>query len=391
MYIPYEGERYCAFIDECGNFGYKFEKTGCSSHFIVSAVIIEYDSVDYVRKEIEILRKKYFGNGEMKSSSLSHSKRFLIIQDLVNIDFKFLSIVIDKKQIIHPSGLDYKKTYYKYLNNNLYKQIKLFYPYIEVYSDNHGSESFMLEFERYVNSQPNCSLLDEFKFEFVDSKKEPLVQLADIISGTISFGFEESKICKEYQGYYNLLKSKIKSIDIWPLTYENYLLNLDKIDKSNYDNKIASHCIRLAIKYIKGHEKSEELEDKHRIKILNYLLNEIYSFNSKRYISANELLKYLNDNMGANYNGQTFKTNIIAKLRDQNVIISSSSTGYKIPISEKELYSYTNKTIGNIMPMLERLSKCRERILSLTDNNLDILDAKEYEKVKRFFDEIYQL
>lgn len=390
MYIPYDGERYCAFIDESGNFGYKFDKSGCSSHFIVTAIIVKYDKVEFLRNEIDKIRNKHFGSGEIKSSRINHNKRFEIIQELVNQEFQIMVFVINKKQINPLSGLGYKKTYYKYLNNLLYKQIKLFYPYIEVYSDNHGSESYMMEFENYVRNQDKYAILDEFCFSFVNSKNEPLIQLADIICGTISFGFEESKICNDYKAYYNLLKSKIKSIDLWPLTYENYLKNLDKLDKSNFDSKISSHCIRLAVKYIKEHEKTKDSEDKHRVLILNYLLNELYSFNSKRYISAHELLNYINNSMGANYNSQTFKTNIIAKLRDRNVIISSSATGYKIPISEKELYSYTNKTLSNIMPMLERLNKCRERILSLTDNNLDILDAQEYIKIKRFFDEIYK-
>lgn len=390
--MPYDGKRFCAFIDETGNFGYKFEENGCSSHFIVSAVIVEFCKVDSLRNEVDKIRCKYFGNGEMKSSRISrdHSKRFKIIQDLIQLDFQILSIIIDKRKIYPDSGLTYKKTYYKYLNNLLYKQIKLFYPYIEVFSDNHGSDTYMLEFQNYVNSQEKYNLLDEFSFQFVDSKSESLIQVADIIAGTLSFGYEQSKLCNEYKGYYNLLKSKIKSIDIWPILYENYLKNLNLIDKSDYDDKIATHCIRLAVKYIKEHDKTNESEEKHRVRILNYLLNEIYSFNSKRYISANELIKYLNENMGTNYNGQTFKTNIIARLRDEDVIISSSPTGYKIPISERELYSYANKTLGVIMPMLGRLNKCRERILSLTDNNLDILEAKEYNKIKKYFDEVYK-
>lgn len=39
-----------AFIDEFGSFGFKFEDEGCSTHFIITAIIVDKDD-----KEVRIM------------------------------------------------------------------------------------------------------------------------------------------------------------------------------------------------------------------------------------------------------------------------------------------------------------------------------------------------
>ncbi len=64
------------------------------------------------------------------------------------------------------------------------------------------------------------------------------------------------------------------------------------------------------------------------------------------------------------------------------MIISSSSKGYKIPISEKDVHLYTNHSLSVILPMIDRLKKCRNRILSITDKKLDIFANPEFLNIK---------
>jgi len=389
MYIPGVNENYCAYIDETGNYGFSFEAQGTSSHFIITAIIVKSEDVDILNKSIDIIRSKFFSEGEMKSSNVSknHTRRFEILRELVKLDFKVFCLVVDKQKIYEDSAImDFKKSFMKYLNGILHKELRLLYKNLEIWSDSHGSEEFMIGFDKYINNMPTYSIFDEYKFHFVDSKFESLIQLADIICGTISFGFEKVKKCEEYRGYYSLLKSRIIALKVWPLDYENYLINLDLINKSEFDIKIAPYCLRLATRYIEEHTKSSDPLDRDRVKVLEYILNQMYAYSPNHYIHAKELIDYINSTSKSCYNNQTFTTNIVAGLRDNNVIISSSANGYKIPLTKKELYSYSNITLGMVMPMMERLNKCRQRILYATDNELDILDLDEYVKVKRYFD-----
>lgn len=381
---------YCAVIDETGNFGFNFTAEGTSSHFIITAIIFNKQDVCSLRNKVDIIRSQFFGNGEMKSSSISknHSRRFAILKEIINCNFKIFCLIVDKKKIYNGSPISsYKKSFIKYLNSILYKELKIIYQELDIYADEHGTDKFMNEFEDYVSKTAPLGFFDEYQFNFVNSKNEPLIQLADFISGTISFGFEKSKKCDEYKGYYNYLKDKIIALKLWPLSYENYLVNIEMIGKSNYDAKIAIYCLRLATNFIK--ENSGKDTERDKILVLEYLLNQLYTSKPNRFIYSKELILYINKTVGINYTDQTFKTNIIASLRDSNVIISSSSNGYKIPISRNELFSYTNITLGMVMPMLDRLKNCRDRILIATEGALDILDIDEYSKIKKYFDSDY--
>jgi hypothetical protein len=391
MFLPStHGVKY-VFVDECGNFGTDMTKEANSSHFIICAIVAEEQEIDELKEGVSYIQQTYFQNSEIKSAKLPskyHTKRHIILQEISKLKFNIVLLVVDKNRIMFDkTGLKYKPVYYKYLNRLLYKELKLLYPNLVVRADKHGHDKFMNEFEKYISSKERVSLFDDFLFEFVDSKDEILIQLADFICGTISYGFEEGKICEEYKGFYELLKDKILVLRQWPVTHENYLKNLDVVDIGKYDRKIAEYCIRAATKYIKENENSKDPAEQDRIHILQHFLNQIYAFNPNDYIYSNELIDILNKSRKEKYDNRLFMTNIIAYLRDKNVIISSSSNGYKIPISEKELYSYANKTLSQVIPMLERLNSARQRIKSVTENELDILDTIEYQKVKKYFEE----
>ena len=69
-----------AYVDEFGAFGYNFESEGCSTHFIITAIIVDEKDISVVKQNVEIIRDKYFPNGEIKSSRIGkdHRKRVSI-------------------------------------------------------------------------------------------------------------------------------------------------------------------------------------------------------------------------------------------------------------------------------------------------------------------------
>ena len=92
-------EKVYAFTDEYGAFGWEIDNPSVSTHFIITAIIVkESDLVDFTQKS-EILRKKHFQTGEIKSSKIGkeHSRRLRILADLQDIPFSIFSVCIDKK------------------------------------------------------------------------------------------------------------------------------------------------------------------------------------------------------------------------------------------------------------------------------------------------------
>lgn len=84
---------------------------------------------------------------------------------------------------------------------------------------------------------------------------------------------------------------------------------------------------------------------------------------------------------------QSFRNKIIAKLRDNEVIISSSSSGYKIPSTEKELYDFVNHGKSIIMSMLHRLKICNDVIRMGTEGQIRLFERAEYQQLAKMIDE----
>lgn len=91
-----------AFIDECGNFGFDFEKEGVSPHYIVCAVITDNRNIPELEQKISAIREIYFESKEMKSSSIgsNHQRRAKVIAELLLLDFQLI--------ILKPTGTRFK-------------------------------------------------------------------------------------------------------------------------------------------------------------------------------------------------------------------------------------------------------------------------------------------
>lgn len=376
------------FIDERGNSGFDFDKQGVSSHFIITAIIVDERIVNSLEQEVEQIRKKFFQDGEMKSSKVGRNskRRILILDKLKDLNFKIFSVVVDKRKISQSSGLVYKKSFIKYLNGLLYDELHNYFPKLQLIADEHGNKEFMDEFKSYLIKNHIPNLFGEYDFGFGNSKSEILIQLADFICGTIAFGYEESLNNKEFQNYKDILQNKLLPIIFWPQDIEDYVKRLEQYKSDTYDKNIAYSSIKLANKFINNCKNNTVIEIQEQVYVLKYLLSMLISQHSNSYIASRDIINNLHEITGRDYTSHYFKTKIIAKLRDAGVLISSSQNGYKIPIRENEILAFVNQTSSMIKPMLERLKICRDRVLGATQNEFDILDFKEYEYLKMFYD-----
>lgn len=109
--------RKIAFADEFGNNSFKFESQG--SQFIVATVICNSSKVSELEKGVDDIRKKHgFQTGELKSSNVAshHKRRIRILEDIAKLDCSIYAVIVDKRKL-SGKGFQYKKSFYKYLNN----------------------------------------------------------------------------------------------------------------------------------------------------------------------------------------------------------------------------------------------------------------------------------
>lgn len=381
-------EKIYAFTDEYGSFGWNFDKPDVSTHFIITAIIIEKANLNRVRNEAEAIRKRFFQTGEMKSSKVSsnHKRRLSILDQLLRLDFSIFPVVIDKRKVINYPGLKYKKSFFKFMNNIVHKELRRTFSNLTVVADENGSNEYLKSFKEYFtnNSEPK-NLLGESELIFEDSKNDVLIQIADFISGTLAYVYDSHKKSINPPNYLKVLNNKIAYVRLYPKEYNNFCLN-GSVVAEDYDESIAELCFKQAALFLNDHEKSDDPEVRAQCIVLDYLLFRLMNNSTRNYIPTKELKNQLIYMGLKEMSTSTFRLKVICKLRDANVIIASSPKGYKIPTKETELYDFINHGAQVVIPMLWRLKKCRDIVKLSTRGKLDLLDHEEYKALKEFFD-----
>lgn len=362
-----------------------------STHFIITAIIVRESDVDAVRTAVADIRDRYFPNGEIKSSRIKRSyqeRRKKIIEETLPIPYKIFSVVVEKKLLEDSRGLRFKQSFYKFMNNIVHKELRAAFKNLVVVADEIGGSDYMQSFCKYVEEHSEFpNLYGESEFSFENSKSEVIVQLADLISGTLSFLYDEHKKDASVPNYQEILKDKIIRIEQYPKTYVNYNLERCAI-ASEYDKDIAEICLHQAVDFInKYKDDTDELRQAQLI-VLKYLLFRFMNNDTRAYIPTSELLNQLEWTKYGKISVQTFRKEMIGGMRDARVIISGShhKKGYKIPSKKSEIEDFLNHDISIILPMLGRLKKCRDTVKLGTCGAVDLYQADAYKELKAFIE-----
>jgi hypothetical protein len=237
-----------AFIDEFGNNGLDFEKPDVSTHFIVTAIIVDEEKLNLIEEKLEIVRKKHFQTGEIKSKSIGDNdkRRIEILNDISTIDFHLFASIVDKREL-KTKGFTYKQSFYKFLHALVDRELFRIYPNIKIVADEHGGDEFKKSFIKYIESNHVSDLFNQ-KFNLTNSKSNLLVQLADFISGTLSRCYETTKLSDRRNEILIALKSKILEIRNWPIQNRNY--SYDPTVFKDFDNSISELSVSIAKDFI---------------------------------------------------------------------------------------------------------------------------------------------
>ncbi|WP_338792491.1 DUF3800 domain-containing protein [Bernardetia sp. MNP-M8] len=374
--------KFIAFADEFGTNSFKFD---IGSHFIAASVIIRKDELEDVEKQIEEIRKKYFQTGEIKSSKVSdnHRRRLIILEQLTKINFTVYGVVVDKRKL-YGEGFKYKKSFYKFLNGLLYKELFRTFPQLELKVDEHGGNDFMKGFKSYVEENHIRDLFSGSEFHIKKSHNELGVQLADFIAGTLGFIFDETKKSNKSDEFLEILNNKLISLNRFPREFN--IKDLDEDVTFSEDNKIIANLSLTRIFDFIDRAKGNKENERDKINFLKLLLLFHQSKHHKEYTTSGEFIKHLNINRDKKISKQYFSSKIIASLRDDGIILASSRSGYKIPTSSDELKKFINHSNDMILPLLKRVEDCRNAVLLATNKDYDILNEPKFHKLKSIID-----
>lgn len=375
-----------AFIDECGGFGFDFDKPNVSSHYIVCAIIVENKNIVQIQKRIYELQATMFGKNEMKSSSIgtNHPRRAKLLTELLLLDFQIILLIADKKAFYEDSPLtEYRKSFVKFLHQKLYESMYCSYSKLKIVEDEFGDSAFQSGYKQYIiDHRPNLSIFNDYDFDYVNSKDNYMVQIADIIAGSVM----QHIIDNSAPDVLKIFRSRISDIVNFPPSYQIY--SPKKSDDKELDYKIYNLAVKCATDYIDEHKDTETEEIRFRVLFLRILLFNARMYSKSRYVFAGEIVQKFSESSNKPITRDYLYRRIIAPLRDDGVLIASSAHGFKIPKTVDDNSTYINQTVSVVGPMLHRIGKCRTLIKKQTDGTLDIFDDKTLMAFKRYFGDL---
>ena len=377
-----------AFLSEWGNneldFGKK-DRNGkfTSTHFIVTALTMPKENISEVHRILKAIQERHFKNGPIQSEVIDndHDYRIQILEDLLDAPFQIFALVVDKRQLIG-EGLRYKGSFYKFLHGLVDRDLFRIFPNLEMVPGEISDNTFMEGFIKYVHQNHITNLFNESSFGFINERNDVVIQAANFIAGTLARCYDETVITDRRQEFVDLLHPKLITIKFWPDVFEPYLVKSDLKD-AYYDKQLAELSVNLANEFI--HRKSQIIASHviDQVTTLSYLVFHFRHINAVRYISSFEIMEHIKARRGKAVSLHYFQTKVIAPLRDAGVLIASSSRGYKLPASERDLYDFVNHSNAIIEPMLSRIKKFRDQIRFATDGSIDVLNKDEYKLIRK--------
>ena len=196
------------FIDDSGDTGFKKDS---SSYFLLAAmVVINENEKQALNDSIDNFRRNlgWADLDEFKFNITNKRTILKLIDTVKEFNYKAHIMILDKRKInLNKIPKDKTSLYYRIINELLLK-VTLENPVITI--DGRAGKSFSKEIRTYLRKILSDNGIHNSRVYLVDSRKNSLVQLADIIVGSVARSYNKEKA--DNQIYINALKSKIVEI-----------------------------------------------------------------------------------------------------------------------------------------------------------------------------------
>lgn len=201
------------FIDDSGDPGFKLSK-GSSKYFIICCVIFT-DNLEAEKTSLSIkeLRRKLKISDfyEFKFNKTNNKFRKAFFETVKSFKFKVRAIAVDKKKIYSQRLKNHKEEFYNYIIMQVIKHGQGKIKKAKLKFDKRGEVGIRNQLRVYLSHRldnKNQHIFCDLKF--VDSRQNTLIQLADMLAGSIyAYYLNKDK------SFLNLLKISGRIEDIW--------------------------------------------------------------------------------------------------------------------------------------------------------------------------------
>ena len=198
--------KHFVFIDE--SYSMKKKKTA-TSHIVVAAVlIVEQEKLSILTDAMNTFRAD-LGWNELHELKFNSAKKS-IIKDFLNyikqFEFEAHAVVIDRLKIADETLFNTGEDLYNNLVIDLLLKMSLKEPSIVI--DGVSDKKQAQRVRTFLRKSLKQHGIEKCKIGFVDSRKNVLIQLIDVITGSIARSYNSSKT--DRYDYINIIKPKIK-------------------------------------------------------------------------------------------------------------------------------------------------------------------------------------
>jgi hypothetical protein len=177
------------FIDDSGDPGFKLSK-GSTSHFVIAMVIFD-DELEAEKTAVaikELKRKLNFRERtEFRFFKTCKDYRIEFLKTVSMFDFRIRCLVVDKTVVRSTELRNNKDSFYAYFIKEVLKHSNDTILDAKIRMDGSGDRIFRRNFFTYLRRELNSSQKKIMRnCKMVDSKGNVLVQMADMVAGSIN-------------------------------------------------------------------------------------------------------------------------------------------------------------------------------------------------------------
>jgi hypothetical protein len=205
------------FLDESGDPGFKFGE-GSSTFFVVTLVLVP-DATTAAALDNTIanlrLRLRTPKDYEFHFTSTCAAWRESFMKEINGFAFRYHSIVINKPAL-SGEGFRVKESFYKFACRIVLQNAARELHQATVVLDGCGSREFQRQLCSYLRraiNDPEAPNVSIRKLKIQDSRKNNLLQLADMICGAVARSFTQKKDAQLYRKW---LKPREARVQFWP-------------------------------------------------------------------------------------------------------------------------------------------------------------------------------
>lgn len=196
------------FIDESGDAGFKVEQ-GSSPVFAAAMVVFSSaDAAQHADGIVNAALDELRAYPEFKFNKTSDSRKQEFFERILACDFRIRAIVVRKDVIYSRRLKSQNEEFYRYFVKSMVQHDGGLLDGARIVIDGSGERIFRRDLQRYLKTHCGASIKS---VKFADSRRDRLVQLADMVVGAIARSYRADR--KDNDRWRRLLVSKID--DIW--------------------------------------------------------------------------------------------------------------------------------------------------------------------------------